>query len=148
MWVLYLQAVGPVILGALVAYVAWQQWRTARAKIDLDMFDRRFAWYSEVKEHLFAPLDAPPAKVHEAFSRLMRLHDESQFLFPEPVPARMKALADAAMGVSFALVVNKEDPTATAIERELALAPYVKLAGPLSKDLAALVAPSLQIHNR
>ncbi|MFK4824698.1 hypothetical protein ACI0FM_07890 [Paenochrobactrum sp. BZR 588] len=42
-------ALGPLFIGASVAYVAWRQWRTARDKILLDIFDKRFAVYMDVR---------------------------------------------------------------------------------------------------
>lgn len=37
--------VGSVLVAAIVAYVAWQQWRTAHNKLAIDLFDRRYALY-------------------------------------------------------------------------------------------------------
>jgi hypothetical protein len=46
------------IIAALVAVIAWLQWRTAQEKVLLDLFDRRFAVYEELRaiigQHLVA----------------------------------------------------------------------------------------------
>lgn len=42
-------AAGQLALTATVAYVAWQQWRTARNKLKADLFDRRFAAFEELR---------------------------------------------------------------------------------------------------
>lgn len=42
-------AAGQLGLALMVFYVAWRQWRTARNKLKLDLFDRRFAAYEELR---------------------------------------------------------------------------------------------------
>jgi hypothetical protein len=37
------------IVAACVAFIAWLQWRTAEEKVRLDLFDRRFAVYDELR---------------------------------------------------------------------------------------------------
>jgi len=32
-------------IGCVTAYIAWQQWRTAKNKFRLDLFDRRFPMF-------------------------------------------------------------------------------------------------------
>ena len=38
------------VIGAAVAYVAWQQWKTAREKIIIELFDKRFSLYEKARE--------------------------------------------------------------------------------------------------
>ncbi|EVT73917.1 hypothetical protein X548_06715 [Stenotrophomonas maltophilia 5BA-I-2] len=45
-------AAGQLALAAMVAYVAWQQWRTARNKLKADLFDRRFKLFMEIEDAL------------------------------------------------------------------------------------------------
>ncbi len=40
---------GPLIIAALVAYIAWQQWRTAKNRLKFDLFKKRFNAY----QHLY-----------------------------------------------------------------------------------------------
>jgi hypothetical protein len=47
-----LKAVTPLVIGLLAAYIAWQQWRTNRQKLKLEVFDRRFKIYSCAKKIL------------------------------------------------------------------------------------------------
>lgn len=47
-----------IITGSLVAFFAWRQWRTAKDKLALDLFDRRFTAYH-------ALLDAMTARERE-----------------------------------------------------------------------------------
>ncbi len=37
-------------IGAIVTFIAFLQWTTARQKVLLDLFDKRFAVYEELRE--------------------------------------------------------------------------------------------------
>jgi hypothetical protein len=42
----YVQALGPTLVAAAVGVVAYRQWATAREKLRLDLFEKRFEIYS------------------------------------------------------------------------------------------------------
>src|SRR5450755_2316417 len=44
-WITVLAALLTPVLAAFGAYIAWQQWRTNRNKLKLDLFERRFTVY-------------------------------------------------------------------------------------------------------
>ncbi|WP_029620233.1 hypothetical protein [Pseudorhizobium marinum] len=50
MWIIVMQALLTPIIAAAVAWIAWQQWQTARHKVMLDLFDRRFAVFMDARE--------------------------------------------------------------------------------------------------
>src|SRR5262249_43821581 len=69
----------PVIAG-LAIWIAYQQHRTARDKLKLDLFDRRFKVYRGVMDFLGeVNKDAKPTR--EAFSAFYRETDPTRFLF-------------------------------------------------------------------
>ena len=41
-----------LVLGCAIAYVAWQQWRIARHRLRLDLFDRRYKIYDATRKFL------------------------------------------------------------------------------------------------
>lgn len=51
-WTAYLQALLTPVVAVLAALIAWRQWRTARNKLKLDLFDRRFAVYDAARNLL------------------------------------------------------------------------------------------------
>ena len=51
-WVSFLSAVSVPSIALIVAFIAFQQWRTARNKLKLDLFDKRMAVYQSVRDTL------------------------------------------------------------------------------------------------
>ena len=51
-WLSIAQAVGPTIVAVIVAYVAIRQWLTARNKLKLDLFEKRYDVYIAVVTYL------------------------------------------------------------------------------------------------
>jgi hypothetical protein len=48
--IIWLQALAVPVLGLVAAWIAYQQWRTADRKVQLDLFDRRFAVYEAARD--------------------------------------------------------------------------------------------------
>lgn len=58
-WALWLQALGPVSLSAItagvaivVAVISWKQWDVAKAKLQLDLFEKRFGVFLDARRVL------------------------------------------------------------------------------------------------
>lgn len=49
-----LAATGQITLSCAVAYVAWQQWKTARDKLQLDRYEKRFRIYNATTDFISA----------------------------------------------------------------------------------------------
>jgi hypothetical protein len=49
LWIEYLQALGPTLVAIAVGFVAYRQWATARDRVKLDLYDRRFAVYERLR---------------------------------------------------------------------------------------------------
>jgi hypothetical protein len=64
--------------------MAGQQWRTARDKLRLDLFDKRLAVYSAAREFLGILLRQGHPE-HGDFMPLLRARDAAMFLFDEDV---------------------------------------------------------------
>jgi hypothetical protein len=56
-WVTLFAGLLTPVIGIVVAFVAWQQWKTARDKLKLDMFDRRLAIFIAVRDYMTAVLN-------------------------------------------------------------------------------------------
>lgn len=97
-----------LLVGILVAFVAYRQWRVAHEKLILDLFDKRFAVYNEAREAVrsfWTPLSFDPRAAANDQSiymaqmqRIATLHDVGRragFLFGDEVAARIKIVRDA-----------------------------------------------------
>lgn len=45
-------AIGQITISCAVAYVAWQQWKTARDKLQLDRYEKRFRIYNATTDFI------------------------------------------------------------------------------------------------
>lgn len=52
MFIPYLAPTATLIVGCMVAFIAWQQWRVAENKLRLDLFDRRYKVYDATRKFL------------------------------------------------------------------------------------------------
>ncbi|MBO9873952.1 MULTISPECIES: hypothetical protein [Xanthomonas] len=86
-------ATGQLALAATVAYVAWQQWRTARNKLKSDLFERRFQLVKELRRRVDR-IAAGSAKEEEIFT-LPDLAREAGFLFNKRIKNISERLVDA-----------------------------------------------------
>jgi hypothetical protein len=44
--------IATLIVGLIVGYIAWQQWQVSKAKLRLDLFDRRYKVYDATRKFL------------------------------------------------------------------------------------------------
>lgn len=118
-------AIGQLALAATVAYIAFQQWRTARNKLKLDLFDRRFAAYEELRRTVstFRNLQHQP----EA-DAIVALAPTFQYLFGSSVSQDILQMGGVAMQVAqirrdLALppdMIGREVPSAQRLKWEAA----------------------------
>lgn len=76
----------PTALVASVAvYVAWRQYETARAKVKLDLFDRRYAVFEETWKHLSA-ISTNSISLHDSLRMPFdNLRTSAGFLFDDEI---------------------------------------------------------------
>jgi len=64
-------------IGSIAAYIAYQQWKVARARLDLDLFEQRYALF----ESLWAFVSADADDAEDAARELKRAVPKFYFLF-------------------------------------------------------------------
>lgn len=80
----YLSAIGTIIIGAVVAYIAWHQYRTSHDKFRLDLFEKRHAIYRALMEFL-GNLDSNPSKTGGRIMTFRADTNDARFLFDDDV---------------------------------------------------------------
>ena len=79
-----------VMISCFLAFVAWQQYWTARVKLNLDLFEKRFKVFQDTMA-LFVPTN----NGNWSFSDVLELNrqiDIASCLFPDPVTLKMKEM--------------------------------------------------------
>jgi hypothetical protein len=89
LWIAVLQALLTPAIAVSVAYVAYRQWQTARQKLALDLFDRRFQVYMD-----FRRIVSELVQLGELSDRGLpnELIARARFLFDEDVLTEIKEL--------------------------------------------------------
>ena len=90
-WLQWTQALTPPIVSAVVIFVAWRQWVTARQKLVLDLFDRRLEVFRRLREAVNAIADGS-GDVNQHYRAILDAKIESQFLFGEDIVKRIVAI--------------------------------------------------------
>lgn len=89
-WVPALSALLTPMIAVAVAFIAYQQWRTANAKVVLDLFEKRLAVYGRVRSAV-STVNGRGKSDREADANLLEAIDAAEFLFGPDVT---KYLAD------------------------------------------------------
>lgn len=100
-----------VLLGAVGAWIAHGQWRTARTKVVLDLFDKRIAVYQEIVEAL-TPVWRDGGKAALAcLASFSKPRDRARFLFGDDVNGYLTEIAIALTeyGCASELLESPED---------------------------------------
>jgi hypothetical protein len=78
-------AIGQVLVGLAVVYIAWRQHRTARDKLRLDLFDKRFSIWLSLKR-LLAAINSGSMVSFDSIARFTAETSEAKWIFgPEVV---------------------------------------------------------------
>lgn len=99
----FVKVVPPVLIAIVVGWIAYQQWRTAKDKLALDLFDRRFAAHRALVHSIKTWSQEPyrPSSPNEiirgnspTFTQLNREMAEARFLFGEDVIDQLRATVE------------------------------------------------------
>ena len=91
-WAQWIQALGPVaislvtvIIAVAVGVIAYRQWKTAREKLVLDLFERRFTLYVAAKVGVDQVLRDGSARDNDGIRNIAVVRSEAIFLFGDEV---------------------------------------------------------------
>ena len=114
------------LIAILAGYIAWQQYRTARDKLKLDLYDRRFRVYRGLMDFLHAVIQEGSAS-RDALGKYYSETNEKKFLFDADVTDYMEEVRDKAVRLRQVgrkienLPENQEQERSTAIDEDAEL---------------------------
>jgi len=89
-----------LVLAGFGAYIAWRQWKTAAYRVKLDLFDRRYRIYEEVRKLL--KIAYPSGRIELVnIEALQSQTVEAKFLFGDDVQTYLKEIYDHARNLEF-----------------------------------------------
>jgi protein-disulfide isomerase-like protein with CxxC motif len=90
-WVLYLQALSTPAIAILAAVIGFMQWRTAHQRSVLDLFEKRFDVYIEIRAVIAQVLTHGTVADQQSLD-FLRAIDKAQFLFGPEVTAYLNSV--------------------------------------------------------
>ena len=84
------------LIAMIAAYIAWQQHRTNRSKLRLDLFDRRYAVYSGLTEFLGVVVGTPNFSVNQLATFNVSTANAA-FLFGDDIKAYLASVREKAL---------------------------------------------------
>jgi hypothetical protein len=78
------------VIAALVAFIALLQWKTARDKVLLDLFDKRYAIYEDLRIVMSEYDRRGTLELEKIFGKFGRAQARAKFLFGEEVNAYLE----------------------------------------------------------
>lgn len=85
----------PLIVGLAVAYVALRQWKTAKEKLVLDLFDRRYSLFARAESALAPAMRDGDSRNNDSIRDIARLRSEARFLFGDEIEKYLGAIQEA-----------------------------------------------------
>ena len=93
-WFQIIQGLGPLAIAAMVGYVAYRQWRTARDRLRFDLFEKRYVIYERIQTIIIAALSAHPPNSEEILD-FYRGTRGVEFLFGPEIEIYLGELRDS-----------------------------------------------------
>ncbi|WP_164977696.1 hypothetical protein [Burkholderia pseudomallei] len=91
-------AVVALLVGVVGAFIAWRQYHVARAKLNLDLFEKRYELFSMVWAFAsFVVQDGPPSLQAPERIELKNLNPKIEFLFGEDIAKYVREINSRAM---------------------------------------------------
>ncbi|WP_299679527.1 hypothetical protein [uncultured Roseobacter sp.] len=98
-WIEYVRALGPIIIGVAVAYIAYMQWKLAKSSLDEKLFDRRYAIISFAKRVAQQAGLAEEREQRQNEFEVMQRLDEAKYLFSLEIHTKLRDLVQASRAI-------------------------------------------------
>lgn len=120
-WKEYVQALGPtvvaIVVGFIAALIAYRQWKTAHYQLCLDMFEKRFAVYTAIKNLIDIHSGRPTREELNVFYKDIR---GAEFFFDGETRHVVMDMADLAWrAANLAQEMDPDHPQAAKLDKIL-----------------------------
>jgi len=95
----FLSAAFTPVIGIATIYIAYQQWRTNKTRLDLDLYDRRLAIYKAV-DAFYGEVGTHSTAKYPMVSELRHATAEAAFLFPAEIEKHLAEVKEKAMRIA------------------------------------------------
>ncbi len=94
-WIQLLQALAVPAIALLAVVIGYFQWRTAQQKVVLDLFDRRIATYTALRDIVAKVMASSSAATPDNSFKFLEALDRAEFLFGPEVTEHLKKIGEA-----------------------------------------------------
>jgi hypothetical protein len=96
----FLTLLQTTVFGGIAIYIAWRQWKTANAKLVMDLFEKRFALYKNAHAAI-APITRSGRATDEDLRKFDEFMGQALFLFGADVEAYLRGLRENIIQLCF-----------------------------------------------
>lgn len=79
-WIQVLNGLLTPLIALIAIYIAYQQYKTARNKLKLELYEKRYKFYNDMRKFIIR-LNSQPDRVFEELSEISYSLNEGRFLF-------------------------------------------------------------------
>jgi hypothetical protein len=148
-WIPIFQALLVPVIALFGAVIAYFQWKTAQQKVLLDLFDRRMATYTALREVVAKVMGSSSAATPDNSFTFLEALDRAEFLFGPKVIDHLQKIREAIHDIHDALAEKKDlisGPELNAnVARERA---GREVVGSFYTTFQALVRPYVRMHQK
>ena len=148
-WMLVLQALAVPAIGLLAAVIGYFQWKTAQQKVLLDLFDRRMATYTALREIVAMVRASSSAATPDNSFKFLEALDRAEFLFGANVIEHLQKIRQAIYDIHDMTTERKDlQPGPELIANVAKERAAREVMGSFYTTFQALVRPYIRMHQK
>jgi hypothetical protein len=148
-WMLVLQALAVPAIGLLAAVIGYFQWKTAQQKVLLDLFDRRMATYTALREIVAMVMASSSAATPDNSFKFLEALDRAEFLFGAKVIEHLQKIRQSIYDIHDMATERKDlQPGPEFIANVAKERATREVVGSFYTTFQALVRPYMRMHQK
>lgn len=144
-----LKALAVPAIALLAAVIGYFQWRTAQQKVVLDLFDRRMATYTALREVVAMVRASSSAANQENSFKFLEALDRAEFLFGPKVIDHLKKISEAIYDIDNTVTERKDLQPGPELIANVARERRARdMVGTFYTTFQPLVRPYIRMHQK